>query len=93
MALNTGLAATVPLSAGGQEAPIAGGFHMMPPFGFLLVLLLVGVIGYFVVTSTRSGTDSTDTTTDQALETLRRRYANGEIEDEEFQTRKDRLVR
>jgi uncharacterized membrane protein len=28
---------------------------------------------------------------DSALATLRRRYANGEIDNEEFQTRKERL--
>ncbi|MFA9517925.1 SHOCT domain-containing protein [Halopenitus sp. H-Gu1] len=66
---------------------------MFAPFGFLLVLLLVGALGYLVFRSTRSGTESSKTGTDQALETLRRRYANGEIDDEEFQTRKERLMR
>jgi putative membrane protein len=93
MALNTGLASVGALTAGGHGAGTTGGFHMMPPFGFLLVLLLIGTIGYFVVKSARSGTRSAGTTPDQALETLRRRYANGEIDDEEFQTRKERLVR
>jgi putative membrane protein len=65
---------------------------MFAPFGFLLVVLLVGTVGYFVLKSTRSGTDA-GTKADQALETLRRRYANGDIDDEEFQTRRERLVR
>jgi putative membrane protein len=70
-----------------------GGPFMFAPFGLLLVLLLVGAVGYLVLKLTRSGTDTSETKADQALETLRRRYANGEIDDEEYQTRKERLVR
>lgn len=93
MALNMGLASLVPLTAGSHGAGAIGGPFMFAPFGFLLVLLLVGAVGYLVLKSTRSGTDAAETKADQALETLRRRYANGEIDDEEFQTRKERLVR
>lgn len=90
MALNMGLASLVPLTAGSHGAGAMGGPFMFAPFGFLL---LVGAVGYLVLKSTRSGTDAAETKADQALETLRRRYANGEIGDEEFQTRKERLVR
>ena len=93
MALNTGLASLVPLTAGSHGAGAIGGPFMFAPFGFLLVLLLVGTVGYLVFKSTRSGTDASETSADKALETLRRRYANGEIDDEEFQMRKERLVR
>ena len=93
MALNTGLASLVPLTAGSHGAGAMGGPFMFAPLGFLLVLLLVGAVGYIVLKSTRSGTDASETRADRALETLRRRYANGEIDDEEFQMRKERLVR
>lgn len=93
MALNTGLASLVPLTAGSHGAGAMGGPFMFAPFGFFLILLLVGAVGYLVLNSTRNGTDASETKADQALETLRRRYANGEIDDEEFQTRKERLVR
>ncbi|MEF8825945.1 MAG: SHOCT domain-containing protein [Halapricum sp.] len=93
MALNTGLASLGPMSAGSHGAGVMGGPFLFAPFGFLLILLLVGTVGYLVFKSTRSGTDTAETKADQALETLRRRYANGEIDDEEFQARKERLVR
>jgi putative membrane protein len=92
MALNTGLASLVPLTAGSHGAGAIGGHFMFAPFGFLLVLLLVGAVGYLVLNSTRSGTDASETKANQALETLRRRYANGEIDNEEFQMRKERLM-
>lgn len=93
MALNLGLASVVPLTAGGQEAGFVGGAHMFAPFGFLLVLLLVGTVGYFVVKSTQSGNNSSEARGDQALETLRRRYANGDIDEEEFNKRRESLRR
>ncbi|MEF8781901.1 MAG: SHOCT domain-containing protein [Haloarculaceae archaeon] len=92
MALTTGLASLVPLTAGSHGAGAIGGPFMFAPFGFLLVFLLVGTVGYVVLKSTRSGNDASETRVDKALETLRRRYANGEIDDEEFQTRKARLM-
>lgn len=68
-----------------------GGPFMFAPF--LLFFLLVGTVGYIAFKATRGASDSPETKTDQALETLRRRYANGDIDEEEFQTRKERLVR
>lgn len=65
---------------------------MFAPFGFLLLVLLAGVVGYVGVKLARNdSTDASETQTDQALETLRRRFANGEIDAEEFQERKTRL--
>lgn len=93
MALNTGLASLVPLTAGTHQGGAIGGPFWFAPFGFLLVLLLVGAVGYLVIKSTRSESDSSEAKADQALATLRRRYANGEIDEEEFQTRKERLLR
>lgn len=67
---------------------------LFAPFGFLLMVLLAGAIGYLGYKLARNGsTDTTESGTDQALETLRHRFATGEIEAEEFQERKERLVR
>lgn len=63
------------------------------PFGFVLLVLLVGIIGYVGFKLTRSERSDADDGADQALETLRRRFANGEIDEEEFQMRKERLIR
>jgi putative membrane protein len=93
MALTTGLASIVPLTGNGgsHAAGAMGGPFMFAPFGFLLLLLLVGAIGYLVLRSTRKDGSTAETELDSALATLRRRYANGEIDNEEFQTRKERL--
>lgn len=67
---------------------------LFAPFGFLLMALLVGAIAYLGLKVAR--TDQTETSkseADRALETLRHRYATGEIDAEEFQERKERLVR
>jgi uncharacterized membrane protein len=67
---------------------------LFAPFGFLLMVLVVGTIGYLGIKLARTeSTDTSESDADQALETLRRRYANGEIDNEEFQERKERLVR
>lgn len=64
------------------------------PFGFVLMVLLAGAIGYLGLRLVRNGsTDTSESEADQALETLRHRYATGEIDAEEFQERKERLVR
>ena len=73
-------------------------FHPAPfmfaPFGFLLMVLLAGTIGYVGLKFARNGsTEPSESDADQAIETLRRRYANGEIDGEEYQERKERLVR
>ncbi|WP_135825155.1 SHOCT domain-containing protein [Halorussus ruber] len=66
-----------------------GGFGGAAPtwmLGFWLVglLLLVGV-GYLLYRSVSGGTD------DPALEELRRAYARGELTDEEYEERRERL--
>lgn len=67
---------------------------LFAPFGFLLMVLLAGAIGYLGYKLARNGsTDTTESEADQALETLRHRFATGEIDEEEFQERKERLVR
>ncbi len=58
------------------------------------MVLLAGAIGYLGLKLVRNGsTDTAESEADQALETLRHRFATGEIDAEEFQERKERLVR
>ncbi|WP_324758501.1 SHOCT domain-containing protein [Haloarcula sp. GH36] len=52
------------------------------------LLFVAGVVGFGYLLVRSAGTDSVD---DPAIERLRRRYANGEVSDEEFERRLDRL--
>ncbi len=52
----------------------------------LLVLAAVGYVVYRLVVNSRQETDT-------AMEELRRAYARGELSDEEFETRRERLQR
>lgn len=63
------------------------GFGFLWPLLWLLVL--IASIGIIVHLLTRHNDDSTNG--DQALEVLRRRYARGEIEEDEFEERASRL--
>ncbi|MFC7078936.1 SHOCT domain-containing protein [Halorussus caseinilyticus] len=71
----------------GQVGP--GGFGGGTPtwmFGFWIVGLLVFVgVGYLLVRSVSNGES------DPALEELRRAYARGDLSDEEFEERRQRL--
>jgi putative membrane protein len=62
------------------------GSGLLPTLVMLVLLgaLIVGVA--YLLSTTRRGTGDTD-----ALAVLRRRYANGEIDDEEFERRRGRL--
>lgn len=60
---------------------------MFPFFG-LLVIGVVAYVGIRAFHSTRTGPSEQ---TDSALETLRQQYARGEIDEEEFQSKKARL--
>jgi putative membrane protein len=68
-----------------------GGWLLGP---LLVLLVLVGVpVGLFLALR-RGGENGGDVgagSTDPALETLRERYARGELDDEEFERRRDRL--
>ena len=75
-----------PVGSDGQVGPggFGGGTTWM--FGFWIVGLLVVVgIGYLLYQATSSGVD------DPALEELRRAYARGELSDEEYEERRERL--
>jgi len=78
-----------------------GGFGI-PGFGFVFwVLLGLGIVGLFAYArdgrrsrpDTAAGTGSGREHTDRALETLRERYARGELTDEEFENRRAELER
>lgn len=58
--------------------------------GWLVMLAVVGGVGYLVYRAVRHPTDRG---TDPALEELRTAYARGELSDEEFEERRRRLER
>lgn len=57
---------------------------------WLVMLLVVGGIGYLIYGGVRQ---SADAGSDPALEELRGAYARGDISDEEFERRRERLRR
>lgn len=64
--------------------------------GLLMILFWAGVIALIVWAIRSAGDRSRDQDqngSDQALRILERRYAQGEIDDEEFQRRRDLLGR
>lgn len=68
---------------------MGGGFF--GGFGLLWLVVLVGLFALAVgAFQSRSQPDGSD---DAALETLRRRYASGELSDEEFDRRRQTLRR
>ncbi|WP_411965920.1 SHOCT domain-containing protein [Haloferax sp. YSMS24] len=69
---------------------MGGGFGMLGGGMFLWPLLLVG-LGLLVYYAVSDGEQSTSS--DEALDTLRERYARGELSDEEFEERKRTLER
>ena len=60
---------------------------MLPLFG----LLVIGVMAYVGIRAFRSVRADSSEQTDSALEMLRQRYVRGEIDEEQFQSRKARL--
>ena len=59
-------------------------------FMWLIVLVLVGVVIYFLLQSSKSK-DSAVSTTETPLDILKKRYAKGEIDKEEFDRKKEDL--
>jgi putative membrane protein len=66
-----------------------GGLGWLWMLGGLLVVLAVPAIAVYAL-STRGG-DGAGTGGDDALAELRRRYAAGEVDEEEFERRRERL--
>jgi putative membrane protein len=73
----------------GGMAPVTGPGWMWPLLWFVLLVLIVG-FSYFLYKSL-SGSDSQET--DIAIQEVRIAYARGELSDEEFETRLERLRR
>lgn len=67
----------------------AGGFGMLGGGMFLVPILLIVLVVYLV---SESGNDTGSRSSPNAMETLQKRYARGEIDEEEFEQRK-RILR
>ncbi|AQL43538.1 hypothetical protein BV210_12900 [Halorientalis sp. IM1011] len=74
---------------GSHAGGMWGGFGWLWMLGGLLVVLAVPAIAVYAL-SARGGS-GTATGADDALTTLRQRYAAGEIDEEEFERRRERL--
>ncbi len=79
----------------GPNSPMGNWGHMMGygyggGFMWLIVLVLVGVVIYFLLQASKSkGSDGS--IIEKPLDILKRRYAKGEIEKEEFDRKKKDL--
>ena len=92
----------VPLIWGGLSGWHGGGWEMMGGFGWwwfmpIFMILFWGLIIWAVValargTSQPSGSDSSSNRPESALEVLKRRYARGEINKEEYEEKKRDLA-
>jgi len=81
--------------AQGPNSPMGNWGHMMGygyggGFMWLIVLLLVGVVIYFLLQTSKSKSSDVSTT-ETPLDILKKRYAKGEIEKEEFDRKKKDL--
>ncbi len=81
---------------GPYNRPMGNWGHMMGygyggGFMWLIVLVLVGVVIYFLLQASKSK-GSTVSTTETPLDILKKRYAKGEIDKEEFDRKKEDLA-
>jgi putative membrane protein len=71
--------------------------HMMGPGGYggtfmwLILIIVVGVVIYFVLNRSRGAASLTGGSKEPPLDILKRRYAEGEISKEEFERMKDEI--
>lgn len=75
------------LAKGGEMMGGAGGLQMLLP---LIPLTILGTLAYSLYRYGDSSDDPTQQTANP-LEELRTAYARGDLSDEEFETRRDRL--
>lgn len=78
---------------GTEMVPCIDGIGMMGPMGLgmgLLWILLLGLLGWGLYRLIRA-TDATNSSKESPLDSLQRRYAEGEISTEEYQERKEIL--
>jgi len=77
------------------ERPMGGWDHVMGPFGYggvfmwLILIILVGLIAYFLLEQRRKDENNVKSTPETALDILKKRYARGEISKDEFDRMKD----
>lgn len=65
-------------------------------FGFIIYILIIGLVVYGVYKIIQSNKNNnsyrtSETKIDNAMEILKERYAKGEISDEEFEQKKNKL--
>jgi putative membrane protein len=82
-----------------MSVELGGGFGLISMVGFLVVFLFWGliiaalVLGIrWLIRADRRGQQPPQPTTPDPLEVLRHRYANGEIDEEEFDRRRKTLT-
>lgn len=82
-------------TGGGWMGGWGSGWGMFGGWGFLWLLLLIGTVafGVYLAGTADTGRDRTRERPDRALAELRERYARGEIDDGEFEERRQRLQR
>ena len=79
----------LPAAQAGGSGPVRmGRAHDVFPFGGLSMILILGVLVVFVVLALRRGSGGREET---PLAILKRRYAKGEIDKEEFECMKREL--
>ena len=81
---------------GGDDWHMGGGRHMMDfgyggPLMWIIFLILIGVVIYFIVQSTKSKTPESSPR-ETPMDILKKRYAKGEITKEEFDQAKRDLT-
>ncbi|MCU4728341.1 SHOCT domain-containing protein [Halobacteria archaeon HArc-curdl7] len=64
-----------------------GGWWMVSFLGPLVGLLIMGTVVYLLWSAIAGSTPESTEQTNDAIETLRKRYARGEIDEEEFEER------
>ena len=94
--ISTLATATLDMAGGGHGTGVmgggfvGGGFH--PLFGLLVLVLVIALLGYVLSRTFRNPTDTqAGGGTESALALLRQRYARGEIDEDEFQSRRAHL--
>ncbi len=61
-------------------------------FGWLFWLIIIGLVVYAIIRATTSKQNQSQTSNETALDILKKRYANGEIDKVQFEEMKKDLV-
>lgn len=68
-----------------------GFFPFFPLLGWIVTLLVIGLVVYVLVRTFKQDRPEAGEQMDSALKLLRQRYASGEIDEEEYRSRKASL--